>query len=196
MATQNFKNSYVALIVFLLENAGLDDFLRPFRGSPHPAWSLNASHSNTSPYWAPAPGQADGDRAAEEIEPRPPSFWKEALTSVSQDGVAFGAMVSFCDSHWAHRVFLLRSCCSILSVPFLSVQVQLVVWRSLWFWHSLSIKFLDSVCCSVLSGLLLALLLIDCPLQTCVIHSFIHLFPPPFFKKISVLFLLYPIWCF
>lgn len=65
VATQNFKNSYVALIVFLLENAGLDDFLRPFRGSPHPVLSLNSSHSNTSPYWAPAPGQADGDRAAE-----------------------------------------------------------------------------------------------------------------------------------
>lgn len=113
-------------------------------------------------------------RRMEIEQPRPPSYWKEALTSVSQDGVAFGAMVSFCDSHWAHRVFLLRSCCSVLSVPFLSVQVQLVVWRSLWLWHSLSIKFLDSVCCSVLSGLLLALLLIDCPLQTCVIHSFIY----------------------
>lgn len=127
--------------VFLLDSAGLDDFLRSLRGCLHPASSLNADHSNASPYWSPALGQADGDGAAKAA-----IILEGGSDQCTPDGVAFWAMASLCDSLWAHRISLLRCCCSVLPAPFLSVRVHLVVWQSLWCWHSLSINCLDSVC--------------------------------------------------
>lgn len=62
MATPNFKHSYVAHIVFLLDSTGLDDFLGPFKGSLHPASSLNTDHSSASPCRTPL-GTDRGDTA-------------------------------------------------------------------------------------------------------------------------------------
>lgn len=64
VATLNFKHSYVAHIVFLLDSTGLADFLGPFKGFLHPASLLTTDHSSASPYRI-SLGTGRGDRATE-----------------------------------------------------------------------------------------------------------------------------------
>lgn len=153
-------NSVVAHIVFLLDGTGLGDFLGPFKGSLHSASSPNTGHSSASPYRTP-PGTGCGDIATEASIIMEGGF-DQCVPEWLQP---FGQW-PHCDSPWTCSQSRGFSSCSAAAAQSCVLHSHLCgyywLFGSLWFWYSSCKNFLDSIY-SVLSWLLLALLLVDCP---------------------------------